>query len=200
MNTCKRLSASFSDFVENTMLPEQRRVLEAHLSVCAGCRNDIAQLQSLRASLNRLPRLQTPPDFEAILRARLRREAKRAAAPAFTLRLPLLLPRFAVLALGGMALIASVNFLLQSRPAAKSQTAVFSFDQTLPPRFDHTASAVTQFTAPILYTLDRLSPKQWPMAKYRQEEHGVFPPDSLSVNPSELPHGPQNSRASLFSL
>ncbi len=194
MNTCKRFSPSFSDFVENDMLSEQRLALEEHLSVCSGCQTTVARLQNLRDTLNQLTQVQAAPDFEAILRARIRREGKRAATPVFALRS--MMPRLAMAALAGTLIFVSASFLLRQNSGNAPVAAVFSIDQPLQSPFYRTVSPAIPLTAPIFYTLDKFSPKQWPANR-----KGKFSAsDSLSVDPRDLPRGPQNSRASLFSL
>ena len=198
MNTCKRYSESFSDFIENAIPAEQRRALETHLSACAGCQAAIARLQSLRGALNNLSKMQAPPDFEAVLRARIRRDGKRApvSAAALPMRLPMM-PRLAVFAMAGALIFMAANFLLRSNPHSAPGAAVFSVDHPLQTPLHRTVSPVIPLTAQIFYTLDKFSPKQWPASRNLARE---APADSLSVNPEELPRGPQNSRASLFSL
>ena len=200
MNACKRFSESFSDYAENTMLPEQRHAVEAHLSVCAECQAAIARLQNLRSTLSQLTKVQTPPDFEAILRARMRRESKRTASPGFSLRLPMaLMPRFAVFAVGAMLVFYSVNLALRKHPRAELEGVGISSYQLLQSPLSRSTSSVIPLTAQILFTLDRFSPKQWPLPRQKKGARSSSS-DSLSVNPDELPHGPQNSRAALFSL
>ncbi|MGH7496796.1 MAG: anti-sigma factor family protein [bacterium] len=198
MNACKRFSELFSDYAENTMLPEQRHAVEVHLSVCADCQAAIARLQHLRSTLSQLTKLQTPPDFEAILRARMRRESKRTAAPGLRLTMAPM-PRFAVFALVAMLVFFSVNLVLRQQSGAEFEGAGISSYQLLQSPLSRTTSSVIPLTAQILYTLDKFSPKQWPLPRQRKGARSSSA-DSLSVNPDELPHGPQNSRAALFSL
>jgi predicted anti-sigma-YlaC factor YlaD len=200
MNTCKRFSESFSDYVENTLLPEQQRTVEAHLSVCGDCQSAIARLQDLRSTLSRLPKLQAPPDFEAIIRAQARRERKRAAAPVFAARLPFMMPRLTVFAVASVLVFLSVNFVLRQTSGVDPQGAGFSNQELLLSPLHHSASSVIPLTAQILYTLDNFSPRQWLLPRNLKGARGSLRSDSLSVDPEELPHGPQNNRASLFSL
>ncbi len=197
MNTCKRLSESFSDYAENAMFPEQRRALEAHLSVCPGCHAEVARLQNLRGALSHLNKLQAPPDFEAILRARLRREGKRAVVPAQAPHRPFFVPRFALFGLAVTLVFLSVSFWWRHNSGGNAIAPV-SFSAQSP--LYRIASPVIPLTAHILYTLDKFTPNAWPLSKSRKGEEHSSLSDSLSVNPEELPHGPQNSRASLFSL
>ena len=194
MNTCKRLSGSFSDYVENAMLPEQRHALEAHLSACAPCRAEVVRLQNLRSTLSRLPQLQAPPDFDALLRARLRREGKHAAALAQ--RRPRLAIRFAAFAAAGVLAFFAMSSLLRQNAGLTPASTNAPLYQPL----DRAAAAIP-LTASILYTLDKFSPKQWPTPLPRKtQREGPVLADSTSANLGGLPHGPQNNRASLFSL
>jgi len=200
MNTCKRLSAAFSDYVENVMLPEQQRAMEAHLSVCADCHAAITRLQTLRSSLAQLSQMQAQPDFEAILRARIRREGRRTALPVWrTRRLSLLLPRVAVFAAATLLLVLFVNLLRQQHPGVEPTAKIFPISE-IQLATTRAALPVLPLTAQILYTLDKFSPRQWPPAPKQKEALGNAVPDSLSLRFEQLPHGPQNSRASLFSL
>ncbi len=76
MNTCERLSESFSDYVENVLPAAERQRVETHLSVCHNCQNTIARLHQLRNQLSRLRQVRTSEDFTAVLRARIKREQR----------------------------------------------------------------------------------------------------------------------------
>jgi anti-sigma factor RsiW len=77
MNSCdkiKKLAFLYNDHaLESTQLSQ----VQNHLAGCPACRSHFAQAQQIRKSLKHLPRVQTAPDFNAVLRARLRTESTR---------------------------------------------------------------------------------------------------------------------------
>jgi hypothetical protein len=72
MNYCDKFKESFSEYIEEELNTDTRQVIESHLSICPGCRETVNRMQSVRGSLNQLPRFSTSPDFELKLTRRLR--------------------------------------------------------------------------------------------------------------------------------
>lgn len=76
MNTCERLSESFSDYVENILPAAERQQVETHLSACHDCHDTVARLDHLRNQLSSLRQVRTSDDFTAVLRARIKLEQR----------------------------------------------------------------------------------------------------------------------------
>ncbi len=85
MKSCERFSALLSDYAENAMAPVEKSDIAAHLNECVECRSAVEGVVNLRRSLRRLPAVQASPDFETILRTRIKLD-RRASAPIWGLR------------------------------------------------------------------------------------------------------------------
>lgn len=60
--TCRELVALVTDYLEGVLPEGERRLFEAHLDHCDGCRHYIAQMQATIATLGRLHKSDLPPD------------------------------------------------------------------------------------------------------------------------------------------
>ncbi|NUO84445.1 zf-HC2 domain-containing protein [candidate division KSB1 bacterium] len=114
MNTCESFAESFSDYVENTVHPEQRQMLDAHLSRCPSCQDTVTRLSHLRTHLRTLPAVKTSPDFETILRTRIMLERRKSHALAFAPQV-VRWPRVTVYALAGLIAVLTMGVLVSGR-------------------------------------------------------------------------------------
>ena len=64
MSECDKFKALYSSYIEGELFPEQRKSLEAHLSLCPPCHRAVERLKTICKSLRELPILTTSPDFE----------------------------------------------------------------------------------------------------------------------------------------
>lgn len=64
MTECDKFKALYSGYIEGELFPEQRKSLEAHLSICPPCHRAVERLKTICRSLRGLPILTTSPDFE----------------------------------------------------------------------------------------------------------------------------------------
>ncbi len=71
MENCHEFDERASSFLEKEMPEDERRSFQSHLNDCERCRMQIRRLESLRLHLKKLPSVQTRPDFESVLRARI---------------------------------------------------------------------------------------------------------------------------------
>lgn len=154
MNTCECFTESFSDYVDNTVPPEQKHRLDAHLSECPSCRATVGRLQNLRMRMHALPRLKASPDFETILRTRIMLERKKTHILPQTARM-MRTSRAAVYAFAGLALVLTLGALLRDGRETETMTKreapyVSSFYQPVP---DSSLQ-----TAKVSYPLDQILP------------------------------------------
>lgn len=154
MNTCECFTESFSDYVDNTVLPEHKQRLDEHLSECPSCRTTVHRLQNLRMRMHALPRLKASPDFETILRTRIMLERKKThILPQFARRMRT--SRAAVYAFAGLAFLWLLGTIMRDAQKAEGMTKrevpyVSSFYQPVP-------DSPLQ-TAKISYPLDQILP------------------------------------------
>jgi hypothetical protein len=74
-DSCQRFKDMVSDYIEGELDHQNRSVMEKHIKDCLGCKQNISQLKRLIQNLRELPRIIATPDFETILRARIRIES-----------------------------------------------------------------------------------------------------------------------------
>jgi predicted anti-sigma-YlaC factor YlaD len=60
---CHELVELVTDYLENAMAPLERARLEAHLDVCSGCREYLAQIRQTIAVMGRLPADSMDPEM-----------------------------------------------------------------------------------------------------------------------------------------
>ena len=194
MNTCERFSKSFSDYVENSVSSAQREALQAHLAQCASCQSTVARLQTLNQRLHHLAPVTCPPDFEAMLRARIKLD-HRAMRPSFFFGGRLTLPRFAGLAAAGLAVVMSLSFLWRENLRRDEVFPRVSLERELQSPVLQAYSSL--FPAKISFTLDKITPGHWQMRKGFLQRLAASDLDSLHINSAQFPVGPYNASASI---
>jgi anti-sigma factor (TIGR02949 family) len=100
---CRELESRLHPFVDGELDVGETLAVEAHAAECPGCGSRVAGERRFRQLLRRQPREAAPPEFRAMLRARLRRSARVAA-----IRPWLMLPAAAAAAAVVWALLPSV--------------------------------------------------------------------------------------------
>lgn len=81
MKNCERFTELFSDYAEDGLSSAEKRELDVHLQQCSECRSAAAGVVNLRTSLRQMPGLTTSPDFETILRTRIKMERRPRPMP-----------------------------------------------------------------------------------------------------------------------
>ncbi len=76
---CSEFESRLHPFVDGELDVAETLAAEAHAAECPGCRGRVAGERRFRQLLRRQPRESAPPEFRAMLRARLRRSARVAA-------------------------------------------------------------------------------------------------------------------------
>jgi hypothetical protein len=159
MKSCERFSELLSDYAENTMAPAEKNSFAAHLKDCVACRSAAEGVVNLRQNLHRLPALQTSPDFETILRTRIKLDRRANVAPIWSMRYAGT-RRFATYCAAALAVVClfylwqrlSADALPSSTPSLTVSQMQIAPNQTLP----------SVSPARILYTLDKITPQLWP--------------------------------------
>jgi hypothetical protein len=160
MKNCERFTELFSDYAENTLASAEKRELDVHLEQCSECRSAAEGVVSLRRHFRRLSTIQASPDFETILRARIKLDRRAQAAPIWNLRY-LAPQRLAAYSAAAVVVMICLFYLWQRQPAralpSASSTIAVSQMQLAP-------NSVLPSVSPakILYTLDQVTPQLWP--------------------------------------
>ncbi|MDZ7263326.1 MAG: zf-HC2 domain-containing protein [candidate division KSB1 bacterium] len=74
MDSCQRFKELMSDYIEGGLDPQSKQEMEHHFKECLRCASTTEELRSLIQELKALPQVTVSPDFETILRARIRLE------------------------------------------------------------------------------------------------------------------------------
>lgn len=77
MNSCDKIKKLAFLYNDHALESTQHTLVQDHLAACPACSGHFAQAQQIRKSLKRLPKVRTAPDFNTVLRARLRSESAR---------------------------------------------------------------------------------------------------------------------------
>ncbi|NLP09466.1 zf-HC2 domain-containing protein [bacterium] len=77
MNLCDKMKKNAFLYHEKALEPSTAARVQEHLEQCETCRRHFQQALLLKKALKGLPRRRTSPDFNAVLRARLRTETYR---------------------------------------------------------------------------------------------------------------------------
>ncbi|MEK7444939.1 MAG: zf-HC2 domain-containing protein [candidate division NC10 bacterium] len=77
--SCREFESRLHPFVDGELDVAETLAAEAHAAECPDCRSRVAGERRFRQLLRRQPRESAPPEFRALLRARLRRSARVAA-------------------------------------------------------------------------------------------------------------------------
>jgi hypothetical protein len=180
MKSCERFSGLLSDYAENTLAPAEKREFAAHLKECAECRSAAEGVFNLRQSLRRLPALQTSPDFETILRTRIKLDRRANVAPIWNMRYAG--PRRLVTYSAAAALAVVCVFYLWQRLSADSLPASPSSLTISQMQIAPNQALPSVSPAKILYTLDKVTPQLWPNLGISRK--GTGQPSSLASKDS----------------
>jgi len=85
MRNCNRSKKLFSMYLDDLLDGHKRQQLDAHLSSCSRCREEIEQMRAVTRSLNALPKVSSSDSFDLVLQARLRQQI-RQEVPNHTIR------------------------------------------------------------------------------------------------------------------
>jgi hypothetical protein len=69
---CREYQAQFSDFLDETLSPEERRALQSHLKTCLSCYRNWSYFHKTIGSLRQLPSVEPPDYLSTLVMARLK--------------------------------------------------------------------------------------------------------------------------------
>jgi len=160
MKNCERFTELLSDYADNTLAPSAKRELDGHLQECPECHSAADGVINLRHNLRRLSTIQTSPDFETILRTRIKLDRRAHVAPIWGM--PFVFPRRLATYSATAALAALCFFYLWQRLSAN---ALSPFPAGIAvSQMQITPNQILPEVSPakILYTLDQVTPQLWP--------------------------------------
>jgi anti-sigma factor RsiW len=188
MKNCERFTELLSDYAENMLAPAEKRELDVHLQQCSECRSAAEGVVHLRRSLHRLSALQTTPDFETILRTRIKMERRAQSAPIWNFRY--VAPRrLATYSAAAVVVIGCLFYVWQrlSASALPPSTATIAVSQM---QLAPNAALSSGSPAKILYTLDQVTPQLWPnfgATRKNSERGAAMTSDSSRTGPASRP-------------
>lgn len=71
MTSCDRIKQLLSSFLENTIDPDSRSLVESHLSKCPECKSVLSQVEFLTQRLSSVSNINTSSTFDQKLRAQI---------------------------------------------------------------------------------------------------------------------------------
>ena len=71
---CSEVTARLSSYQDNELAPLAREKISAHLSECESCRRELALLEQVTAGMNRLPEIDTTPNFTHLIMGKVRQK------------------------------------------------------------------------------------------------------------------------------
>lgn len=154
--TCDEIKESLSLYCDDGLADDARVQCDRHLEVCPVCRDEVAQLRSLRLSLSTLPRPSVPAELVTAIQSAVRAEAvvqkNRRRAPKSEIFVDFisvwLQPRpmrYAFSSIASIVLFASVFVALRPHMLVLHEAAV-SFEQ-----FNAAADGAYDINQPINY-------------------------------------------------
>ncbi len=72
MSSCYQVARQITKYLDGELEGTQKQYLEQHVEQCSACRSKLEQVKLITKRLPRLPRYKTSPQFEILLRSRIR--------------------------------------------------------------------------------------------------------------------------------
>jgi len=171
MNSCQKFSELFSEYVERSLHQKVRQEVELHLKACPPCQETIERLGRLRRNLKSLSAVKISPDFETVLRTRMRLERHRLRPWTFSM------PLFPARAMAYGLLFVGVigGGVIYLRYASQSSPAATHVSSTSIQRPSNTSPIPIQSLAyqRYVYTLDGFTISRTPGAALRISSKGI---------------------------
>ena len=124
MSTCQSYEGYISEYIEGELSGNAKQAIEKHISECHQCAQKINNVRTLRQMLNELPRVRVSADFDNMLRARIRLEArnrrkqKEGIFSSRKIRIPVYGISFAIVILALTLLFSQITSQRRSYPEA----------------------------------------------------------------------------------
>jgi hypothetical protein len=119
---CEKFLEKIFDYVDNLIPSDKKREVENHVKECLNCRGIFDDAKAIRQRLRGLRVLKTSPDFETVLRARIRMERSLSRRGIFDW--PSRLPVYAVA--GSLAVITAFFIFTNSQNSNSNRTPFIS--------------------------------------------------------------------------
>jgi len=81
LNDCEKFVEKVSNFIDGEVDQDEREFWDKHLSKCGSCSALLQRTQNLGMQLRKLTQVKVTRDFDAVLRARIRKEGQRRPWP-----------------------------------------------------------------------------------------------------------------------
>ena len=79
--TCRELAEAMSEYIDDELTPEERKLIDTHLGLCGGCKNYLDQMQATIDAVGRLrgepPPEETKQELLGLFRAWKQQQAER---------------------------------------------------------------------------------------------------------------------------
>jgi predicted anti-sigma-YlaC factor YlaD len=105
---CKKATQQLQLYIDGCLTMEQTRALEAHVALCAACREELEMLQEVAYTLHNLRLIAEPKDLKTQIMQRIATATERSTAHKFSLLRPSLLQLLAVVLLATIATFGSI--------------------------------------------------------------------------------------------
>ncbi len=156
MASCEKFTEKIFDYVDSLIPADKKKEVQSHLEECSQCRSVFNDAHSARQQLRGLKRIKTPPDFDTVLRARIRMERSLTRRGMFDW--PLRLPIYAVA--GSLAVITAFFILsnFRNNPRLnlnKPQIISQPYTQSSP---DNLSNVAVTPRERVLFPMDKFSP------------------------------------------
>jgi anti-sigma factor RsiW len=186
MNSCQEISELFSDYVEKTLVEKDRQAMDVHLRACAACRDTVGRIAKLRHNLKSLMALEASPDFEMVLRTRMRLERHRmrpwaSAMPLSPVR-AMAFAAFLIVLISG-AVFSYLRFLSPGSPAFV-QTSSSQANLSAPSPAKAAGATLAKSYQRYVYALEGVTIPDAPGAALRISSVGLAKYQALQVDTS----------------
>lgn len=156
MAKCEKFTEKIFDYVDSLIPADKRKEVQGHLEECPECRSVFDDAQAARKQLHSLKRVKTSPDFDTVLRARIRME--KSLTRWGRLDWPLRLPIYAVA--GSLAVITAFFILSDFE---NNSRANFNNPQVISQPYTQASSnALSNVSAApreqVVFPMDKISP------------------------------------------
>jgi predicted anti-sigma-YlaC factor YlaD len=119
MISCDNAKNMLSDYLEQTLSPEQVSLVDEHLAHCHECKRVFDDVAFLTQKMRELPHAQTSENFDGQLRLRISRDFRSAEHPVFS-------KRGLTFGFSGAVLIAVITFFIISTNNPENGTLIQS--------------------------------------------------------------------------
>jgi len=160
MSSCNRIKEIISDYIEGELTREQKKWVESHLTHCKDCDEVIVRVKKIKKSLSSLRNIETSPDFETILRTRIKIESgigrRRIQELIWTwpARIPIYGMSLALIIIAMVLVIEQINKPDTIRPDSYINTEWYGGKSS-----QNTSGPIIEQTDNVIYVIERMAPE-----------------------------------------